>query len=79
MWVSHLVGGVLDVGAVPPLGQDDGLHRFPVQTATLWNIAGRLRRRVVVLEGGHREKGLRQYTDPDHKFTRFKSGKCLFQ
>lgn len=62
VWVSHLVVGVWDVGAVSPLGQDDGLHRFSVQTATLCNISGLLRRGVVVLEGGNREMGLHQYT-----------------
>ena len=51
--VSHLVVGLLDVGAVSPLGQDDGLQVLPVQTATLRSISWRLRRRQVVLEGGN--------------------------
>lgn len=62
IWVSDLVVGVLDVGAVSPLGQDDGLHMFPVQTATLCTVSRWLRRGVVVLEGGNREIILHQYT-----------------
>ena len=52
---SHLVVGVWDEGAVSPLGEDDGLHVFPVQAATLWRVSRRLRRGVVVLEGGNSE------------------------
>lgn len=50
--MSDLVVGLLDVGAVPPLCQHDGLHMSPVQTVTLWSVSGRLRGGVVVLEGG---------------------------
>lgn len=55
IWVSDLVVGILDVGAVSPLGQDDGLHVFPVQTATLRSVSRWLGRGEVVLEGGNRE------------------------
>ena len=53
--MSDLVVGVLGVGAVSPLGQDDGLHVSPVQAAALLRVSGQLRRRVVVLEGGDGE------------------------
>lgn len=51
--ISDLVVGIWDVGAVSPLGQDDGLHVFPVQTATLWSVSRQLRRGEVVLVGGN--------------------------
>lgn len=50
---SDLVVGIWDVGAVSPLGQDDGLHVFPVQTATLWSVSRQLRGGEVVLVGGN--------------------------
>lgn len=52
MRVSDLVVRVLDVDAVSPLGEDDGLDVFPVQAATLQSVPRRLGRGVVVLEGG---------------------------
>lgn len=55
IWVSHLVVGVLEVGAVSPLSQDDGLHVFSVQTSALCNVSSWLQRRVVVLEGDNRD------------------------
>lgn len=35
---SHLFQWLLDEGAVSPLGQDDGLHVFPVQAAALGSV-----------------------------------------
>lgn len=37
---SDLFQGLLDEGAVSPLGQDDGLHVFPVQAAALGSVQG---------------------------------------
>lgn len=48
--MSDLVNGIVDVGAVSPLGQDDGIHVFPVQTATLWSVSRRFGGGEVVLE-----------------------------
>lgn len=48
---SHLFQWLLDESAVSPLGQDDGLHVFPVQAAALGSVEGQLGRRVVVLRG----------------------------
>ena len=41
--VSDLVVGLQDVGAVSPLGEDDGFL-FPVQTARLGGVSARLGR-----------------------------------
>lgn len=49
--VSDLVGRFWDVGAVSPLGQYNGVHVFPVQAASLWNVSRELRKGVVVLVG----------------------------
>lgn len=49
--VSDLVGRFWDVGAVSPLGQYDGVHVFPVQAASLWNVSRELGKGVVVLAG----------------------------
>lgn len=43
MWLSDLFVRLQDVGVVSPLRQDDGIHVFPVQTATLQHISRRLR------------------------------------
>lgn len=37
---SHLVVEVQHVGAVSPLGEDDGVLLLPLQTATLGNLTG---------------------------------------
>lgn len=50
---TDLVVGVLDVGAVSPLGQDDGLHVLAVQAAALGTVCSRLRRGEFVLGGGN--------------------------
>lgn len=41
-WGSHLLCGLLEVGAVSPLGQDNGLHVFPVQAAGFGNVSWKL-------------------------------------
>lgn len=47
---TDLLVGLQDVGAVSPLGQDDGRREFSVQASTLGGLCGRLRGGVVVLE-----------------------------
>lgn len=47
---SDLFQRLLDEGAVSPLGQDDGLHVFPVQAAALGSVQMQLGRGVVVLQ-----------------------------
>lgn len=51
---SDLFQRLLDEGAVSPLGQDDGLHVFPVQAAALGSVEMQLGRGVVVLQEGRR-------------------------
>lgn len=51
---SDLFQRLLDEGAVSPLGQDDGLHVFPVQAAALGGVQMQLGRGVVVLQEGRR-------------------------
>lgn len=55
IWESDLVVGLLEVGAVSPLSQDDRLHLFSVQTVTFWSVSTRLGRGGDVLEGGNEE------------------------
>lgn len=56
MW-SYLVVEVQYVGAVSPLGQDDGLYMLPVQTAALRSVSSaRQRRRGVVVLQRERER-----------------------
>lgn len=50
---SNLFVGLLQVGAVSPLGQDDRLHLFSVQTVTLGGVSAWLRGGEVELEGGN--------------------------
>lgn len=52
---SDLFQRLLDEGAVSPLGQDDGLHVFPVQAAALGSVQMQLGRGVVVLQEGKRQ------------------------
>lgn len=52
IFLWDLVIRLQDEGAVSPLGQNDGLHILPVQTATLLRVSRRLRWGEFILRGG---------------------------
>lgn len=53
--MPHLVVEVENVGAVSPLGEDDGVLLLPLQAATLGSLSG-LRGDVVLRRQTHRKK-----------------------
>lgn len=53
--MPHLVVEVENVGAVPPLGEDDGVLLLPLQAATLGSLSG-LRGDVVLRRQTNRKK-----------------------